>query len=564
MPPSAVSPGFPGLFASQRSAASDDVGRRDPLSGLRALLLLAPLLAEQSEPGRILHLVAAAVPTLTPCRTDGIMFGSRWHEMAPHGARPRAALQELMAVLDPLEGGPLPGPDELFTYAYPLANGRQASGYLVVSADLVPDDNDQFLLRALARHAGVALANAVLQARERDRSAALRAACSALERSVAVHQRLARVALQREGQQGVVDAVHDLTGCPAAVEDRQGHLWAWAGAGRPENYAREPAGRRNAVLRMAVAADGPIRDGARLVSVARVDDEVMGVLVLLDTGEVAGEAERRWVLEQATAVLVVELAHVRSQAESEGRRRADLVVDLLAGTDEIGALSLARGLRYDLERPHWVVLIEGRAKGDTLLNAVRRVARDVGAGSLMVGRPDGVVLLADSETDWDRFRRRLVGEVRGERPRMAVGRRCDHFGDFARSYREAQQALKLQVLVGGRDQVTTFEDLGIYQVFCDLPDLAALDQLVERWLGPLLAYDVKTGSQLTDTLSSYLEHGSTYDAAARALSVHRSTLKYRLSRIREVSGLDLNDPGTNFHLQLATRARRARQALQGR
>jgi len=43
--------------------------------------------------------------------------------------------------------------------------------------------------------------------------------------------------------------------------------------------------------------------------------------------------------------------------------------------------------------------------------------------------------------------------------------------------------------------------------------------------------------------------------------VHRSTVKYRLQRIREVSGLDLNDPNTRFNLQLATRAWQTRQAL---
>jgi DNA-binding PucR family transcriptional regulator len=56
------------------------------------------------------------------------------------------------------------------------------------------------------------------------------------------------------------------------------------------------------------------------------------------------------------------------------------------------------------------------------------------------------------------------------------------------------------------------------------------------------------------TLSGYLECGGSYDAAAKALAVHRSTLRYRLERIREVSGHDLSDPDTRFNLQLATRA----------
>ena len=59
----------------------------------------------------------------------------------------------------------------------------------------------------------------------------------------------------------------------------------------------------------------------------------------------------------------------------------------------------------------------------------------------------------------------------------------------------------------------------------------------------------------------WLQHGGGYEATSRALSVHRSTLKYRLQRIRELTGLELNDPDVHFNLQLATRAWGTLQAL---
>ena len=51
------------------------------------------------------------------------------------------------------------------------------------------------------------------------------------------------------------------------------------------------------------------------------------------------------------------------------------------------------------------------------------------------------------------------------------------------------------------------------------------------------------------------------DASAKALSVHRSTLKYRLNRIRQVSGYKLSLPDNRFNLQLAIRALRTLQAM---
>jgi DNA-binding PucR family transcriptional regulator len=43
--------------------------------------------------------------------------------------------------------------------------------------------------------------------------------------------------------------------------------------------------------------------------------------------------------------------------------------------------------------------------------------------------------------------------------------------------------------------------------------------------------------------------------------VHRSTLKYRLKRIRQVTGHDLGIPEVQFNLQVATRAWRTLQAI---
>jgi DNA-binding PucR family transcriptional regulator len=85
-------------------------------------------------------------------------------------------------------------------------------------------------------------------------------------------------------------------------------------------------------------------------------------------------------------------------------------------------------------------------------------------------------------------------------------------------------------------------------------DTSSVERFVQEWLGPLLDYDATKGAALVPTLTQYLECGRSYDLTAEAVAVHRNTLKYRLRRIREISGRDLGDPGTCFNLQLATRA----------
>src|SRR5207244_8981550 len=132
----------------------------------------------------------------------------------------------------------------------------------------------------------------------------------------------------------------------------------------------------------AIREGRPTRDGGRLVVVARPRDDTVGVLALIDPAGTAGNQELV-ALEHGATVLAMELARLRSLAETELRLRRDLVEELLSGTDEESALGRAQALGYDLERRHRVVVVEGRARaqhGGPFFRAVRRGARDVDVG----------------------------------------------------------------------------------------------------------------------------------------------------------------------------------------
>jgi DNA-binding PucR family transcriptional regulator len=79
-------------------------------------------------------------------------------------------------------------------------------------------------------------------------------------------------------------------------------------------------------------------------------------------------------------------------------------------------------------------------------------------------------------------------------------------------------------------------------------------QFITSWLCDLLAYDDEHGTEFVHTLTTLLERGCNQRATARALAVHRNTLVYRVRRITEISGHDVNDVETRLNLHLATRA----------
>jgi sugar diacid utilization regulator len=292
---------------------------------------------------------------------------------------------------------------------------------------------------------------------------------------------------------------------------------------------------------------------------------VIGVLALIDPERRADSADLV-ALEHGATVLSMELARLRGIADTELRLRRDLVHDLLAGTDDESAQARAEALDYDLRRPHRVVVIEceGRARSpDALLGAVRRVIRQTRLDGLFETWSGDVAVVTAGQTDWEKLRRAVIADMGGGQCRVGVGAPCARPSELPRSLREARLALRLQQALLPGDTACEYPKLGIFRMLAAIPDLANVDNFVREWLGSLLDYDARKGAELVHTLTQYLEHGGNYDATAAQLSVHRSTLKYRLQRIRELTGADLNDPDVHFNLQLATRAWGTLQALRG-
>jgi carbohydrate diacid regulator len=134
------------------------------------------------------------------------------------------------------------------------------------------------------------------------------------------------------------------------------------------------------------------------------------------------------------------------------------------------------------------------------------------------------------------------------RVRAGIGGYHPGLHGIARSFLEAQQAieagrkLRPDAIVHGHDEVIP------QLVLAQNPLLA--ERFVAHSLGRLMDPNLRNREQLLDTLETYLAKGSVKDAAA-ALGLHRHTVLYRLEKLRELLGGDLDKPATRLRLQLA-------------
>src|SRR6516165_12045800 len=550
-------------------AAATDENLRERLGEFRALLVISLLMTESVSEDQILDLAASSARGLGPWHIEGYGFtDGRWCSATVPVNLPAGDLAAQLAAFGS-GGGQVELPGRTWVWAFPMRGVGGLLGHLVASCEREPSAEERFLIQVIAQQTGVAVSNARLHAKERATAAELAAANTALtetvtslRRNMDIHERLTRVAISGEGQPGIAKALHELTGMPVAIEDRYGNLTAWAGPGKPDPYPKEPFAKREQLLRRLIRAGKPIRDGERLTLLASPRTDVIGVLALIDPEHVADKADLV-ALEHGATVLSMELARLRGIADTELRLRRDLVHDLLAGDDDESALTRAEALDYDLRRPHRVVIAEARGHArayDSLLGAVRRAMRQARHDGLLEAGSGHIAIITADQANWEQLRR-MIASYLGGQVHIGVGGVCARPSELPRSLREAHLALRLQKALLHGSGTCEYPKLGIFRMLAAMTDLTDVDRFVREWLGCLLDYDERRKSELVHTLTQYLEHGGNYDATAAELSVHKSTLKYRLQRIRELTSLELNDPDVHFNLQLATRAWGTLQAL---
>jgi hypothetical protein len=258
----------------------------------------------------------------------------------------------------------------------------------------------------------------------------------------------------------------------------------------------------------------------------------------------------------------------------DGDQRS-LFLDLMAGRSAASSVVreslVVQGRRFghDLEQPHWPLVFQpgggdgdGTARLEGVVHAALRETRRDGGPAPIVG-VDGdavVVFLPDRHPAGPAGlaqRVRTLAARRGQRVMAGWGPRCDDLDSYAAGVTRARWVVDVLAGLPGDPVPAGYDDLGIYGLLYEKRDQDQLARFADRWLGPILEH-----GELTHTLRVLLETGGP-SAAATALFVHISTLKYRLRKIESILGVDLSDPEVCFNLRLAFKIRAVHDRLTG-
>jgi len=274
-------------------------------------------------------------------------------------------------------------------------------------------------------------------------------------------------------------------------------------------------------------------------------------------------------LDQVAAEVTKTYLHAREQHMQRGTRAHARLFHALISDNFDSELELQRqalALNTPLAASGYVAivckLVVGNRDGERGGQALAEVTAslDMPRGALVHATdPSTLVILwpAESLSDVELAKQFLVRlqEEAGQRSgtlrarvRAGVGSYHPGLHGISRSFLEAQQAieagrkLRPDSLVHGHDEVIP------HLVLAQNPRLA--ERFVNHSLGRLLDPKVRNRGQLLETLDAYLAKGSV-KGAATALGLHRHTVLYRLEKLKELLGGDLDAPATRLRLQLA-------------
>jgi DNA-binding PucR family transcriptional regulator len=134
---------------------------------------------------------------------------------------------------------------------------------------------------------------------------------------------------------------------------------------------------------------------------------------------------------------------------------------------------------------------------------------------------------------------------------IGIGGACRRPADVARSYAEARRTIDMLRRMGRRGCVVAFDALDIHRLLLQVPDLAELRGFAAAVLGKLTAYEREHGSDFLPTLACYFRENNSPQRAAKHLHVHPNTVTYRIRRVEEITGLDLDSYRDRLLAQVA-------------
>lgn len=134
----------------------------------------------------------------------------------------------------------------------------------------------------------------------------------------------------------------------------------------------------------------------------------------------------------------------------------------------------------------------------------------------------------------------MLNERFPDRLFMTIGNTCGTLQEIRGSYKES---MKSMALCSDDKRIIDYAELGFHRLLLNAEE-KELKEYAALFLGEVKDYDEANEASFLQTMETYILCNGSISKTAAKLYVHKNTCIYRIARISELFGIDLNDPYT--------------------
>lgn len=281
-------------------------------------------------------------------------------------------------------------------------------------------------------------------------------------------------------------------------------------------------------------------------------------------------------LETTSSIVALEFLKRISVQEVENKYKAEFFEDLISFDEKRRqkAIERANYYRFDKEAFYSVFTIRLSRSENSLTNNEEEYNQIITKAMYMVdlvckeesrtyiiaskGKKINVLFMWKNIEDHRKLSTRISNSIKESldqkvtqiQYRVGIGRVYKGIDQVNKSLKDAEKAVEASKTYVNQ-QVIDFDTLGIYKIFCQDHLKDELHSFYKTTLEPLVIYDRKRDTELVKSLIIYFETNGNLKKMSEMLFTHYNTVLYRINRIQEITGKDLEDEGDRYGLQTA-------------
>ena len=315
-------------------------------------------------------------------------------------------------------------------------------------------------------------------------------------------------------------------------------------------------------------------DGTRRLHVSAriealtVDRQLVGALVIFPSAGTEGELDQL-MLDSAKFALSVQMMRSFLRFRFETRTQSELFFEVVERRwrDVADVSQRATRLGLDFSKPQQMIVVDFPEKTKAfgggsvdVEHTLSCILRQASLQASLVAINGGVVCLVPHEAGRKQERttklmRRMADELGryfDEAPVIVAGNRCAGLDDYPGAWERCSRMIRIGRSFGLTGALST-QDFGPLPMLVSAADVGDVRSFVRESIGAVAEHDRENGTPYLETLSAYLKEGCRSQACAARLGLHVTTLRYRLSRIKELFGIDVDTADKRFSVELALR-----------